>query len=82
MLEEHSDERSVNLELLHHNGAREAKNLGHFRADFVEALLVQEDLLVELVLDLGLGPGLLLRLGSLGLLGLRALSGRRSLIFG
>ena len=51
-------------------------------ADLVKSLLVEEDILVELVLNLGLGPGLLLGLGSLGLLGLRALGRGRALIFG
>ena len=50
--------------------------------DFGESLLVQEDVGVELVLDLGLGPGLLLSLGSLALGGLSALGGARALIFG
>ena len=82
MAEESSADRSINLELFHDDGAGETKNLGHFRADLVEALLVEEHLLVELVLDLGLGPGLLLGLGALGFLGLRALGGRRAFIFG
>ena len=56
---------SINLELFHDDGAGEAENLGHFRADLVESLLVEEHIVVELVLDLGLGPGLLLSLGSL-----------------
>ena len=81
MPEQSPADRSVNLELLHDNTASEAKNLGHLRADFVEALLVEEDLIVELVLYLGLGPGLLLGLGALGLLSLRAFGGRRTLIF-
>ena len=58
-------DRSINLELFHDDGAGEAENLGHLRADFVESLLVEEHIVVELVLDLGLGPGLLLSLGSL-----------------
>ena len=57
--------RSINLELFHDDGASEAENLGHLRADLVESLLVEEHIVVELVLDLGLGPGLLLSLGSL-----------------
>ena len=57
--------RSINLELFHDDGASEAENLGHLRADLVESLLVKEHIVVELVLDLGLGPGLLLSLGSL-----------------
>ena len=58
-------DRSINLELFHDDGASEAENLGHLRADLVESLLVEEHIVVELVLDLGLGPGLLLSLGSL-----------------
>ena len=50
-------------------------------ADLVEALLVKEDIVVELVLYLGFGPGLLLGLGTLGFVGLRALGGGRTLIF-
>ena len=55
---------------------------GASEADLVEALLVEEDIVVELILNLGLGPGLLLGLGSLGLVGLGALRGTRALIFG
>ena len=80
--EESPGDRSINLELFHDGRASEAQNLGHFGADLVEALLVEEDLIVELVLDLGLGPGLLLGLGALRLLGLSALGSGRSLIFG
>ena len=57
--------RSINLELFHDDGASEAENLGHLRADLVESLLVEEHIVVKLVLDLGLGPGLLLSRGSL-----------------
>ena len=79
--EETSGDRSINLELFHDDGASNAENLGHLRADLVEALLIKEDVVVELVLNLGLGPGLLLCLGSLGLVGLSALRGTRTLIF-
>ena len=79
--EETSGDRSINLELFHDDGASEAKNLWHLRADLVEALLVQEDIVVELVLDLSLGPGLLLCLGTLAFVSLSALSGARTLIF-
>ena len=65
MSEKTSGDRSINLELFHDDGASEAENLGHLRADLVESLLVKEHIVVELVLDLGLGPGLLLSLGSL-----------------
>ena len=81
MRDETSGDRSVNLELFHDDRARDAENLGHLCADFVEALLVEEDIIVELVLNLGLGPGLLLGLGSLALVGLGALGGTRALIF-
>ena len=78
---ETSGDRSINLELFHDDGAGNAENLGHLRADLVKALLIKEDVVVELVLNLGLGPGLLLCLGSLGLVGLSALRGTRTLIF-
>ena len=65
--------RSINLELFHDDRAGEAENLWHFRADLLKSLLVQEDIVVQLVLDLGLGPGLLLGLGALGLGGLGTL---------
>jgi hypothetical protein len=73
MTNESSGDRSINLELFHDDGARDAENLWHFRADLIEALLVQEDVAVELVLNLGLGPGLLLCFGTLGLVSLSAL---------
>ena len=81
MHEQSSGNSSINLELFHDDWTREAENLGHFCADLVESLLVQEDVLVELVLNLGLGPGLLLCLGSLQLVSLGALGGARTLIF-
>ena len=81
MSEKTSGDRSINLELFHDDGASEAKNLWHLRADLVEALLVQEDIVVELVLDLSLGPGLLLCLGTLAFVSLSALGGARTLIF-
>ena len=65
MRNETSGDRSINLELFHDDGASNAENLGHLRGDLVEALLIKEDVVVELVLNLGLGPGLLLCLGSL-----------------
>ena len=82
MPDESSGDRPINLELFHDSRARDTEDLGHLRADFVEALLIEEDIVVELVLDLGLGPGLLLGLGTFRLLSLRALGGGRSLIFG
>ena len=81
MCDETAGDRSVNLELFHDDGAGDAEDLGQLGADLVEALLVEEDVVVELVLDLGLGPGLLLGLGSFALVGLGALGGTRALIF-
>ena len=81
MLEESSGDSAINLELLHDDGARQAENLGDLSADLVKALLVQEDVLVELVLYLCLGPGLLLGLDSLGFTGLSAFGSARTLIF-
>ena len=72
MLHEASGDGTINLELFHDGGASDAKNLGHLRADLLKTLLVQEDFVVHLVLDLGLGPGLLLGLGTLALVGLSA----------
>ena len=74
-------DRSINLELFHDSGARDHQNLWHLRADLVESILVEEHLVVKLVLNLGLGPGLLLSLGSLGLVRLGALGSGCSLIF-
>ena len=74
-------DRSINLELFHDDRAGDAENLGHLGADLVKTLLIEEDIVVELVLNLGLGPGLLLCLGSLALVSLSALGGARALIF-
>ena len=63
-----SSDGSIYLELFHDDRAGEAENLWHLLADLVESLLLEEHFVVELVLDLGLGPGLLLSLGSLSLL--------------
>ena len=81
MLEQSSSDSSVNLELFHDDAAGKAENLGDLLADLVKALLVKEDILVQLVLYLCLGPGLLLGLDSLGLTGLSALGRARALIF-
>ena len=80
--EETSSDGTIDLELFHDNGAGKAQNLWHLLADLVKSLLVQENVLVELVLNLSLGPGLLLGLGSFGLVGLSALWGARTFIFG
>ena len=79
--QESSGDGTINLELFHDGGASDAENLGHLGADLLKSLLVEEDFVVELVLNLGLGPGLLLGLGSLSLVGLGALRGASSFIF-
>ena len=81
MRDQSSSDRSINLELFHDDGAGNAKNLGQLGADLIKTLLIEEDIVVELVLNLGLGPGLLLCLGSLALVSLSALGGARALIF-
>ena len=81
MSDETSGDSSINLELFHDDGSCNAENLGKLGADLVKTLLIEEDIVVELVLDLGLGPGLLLCLGSLGFVSLSAFRGARALIF-
>ena len=81
MRDQSSSDRSINLELFHDDGAGNAKNLGQLGADLIKTLLIEEDIVVELVLNLGLGPGLLLCLGTLGFVSLSALRGARTLIF-
>ena len=70
--DEGASDRSVDLELFAERGAGDAENLCHFLRNLFVALLLEEDIVVELVLDLDLGPGLLLRLAAL-LLGLSSL---------
>ena len=70
--DEGASDRSVDLELFAERGAGDAENLCHFLRNLFVALLVEEDVVVELVLDLDLGPGLLFRLAAL-LAGLRSL---------
>ena len=81
MRDETSGDGSINLKLFHDDRAGDAENLGHLGADLVKTLLIEEDIVVELVLNLGLGPGLLLCLGTLGFVSLSALRGARTLIF-
>ena len=63
--DEGASDGSVHLELFAERGAGDAENLCHFLRNLFVALLVEEDVVVELVLDLDLGPGLLLRLAAL-----------------
>ena len=56
MVDDETSNGSVNLELLAENGSGDAKNLWDFVAELLEALLVEEDFIVQLVLNLDLGP--------------------------
>lgn len=78
--EDTAGDRSIYLELFHDDGASQTEDLWHLLHDLVESLLIQENIVVKLVLDLGLGPGLLLGFGSLSLLSLGTLGGRGALI--
>lgn len=57
-----------NLELLAKNGSGDAEDLGDLLEHSLVLLLIEEDSVVKLFLNLGLGPGLLLSLGALGVL--------------
>jgi hypothetical protein len=58
--DEGSGNGSVDLELLAEDGAGDAKDLWDFVAEFLVSSFVKEDLVVKLILDLHLGPRLLL----------------------
>ena len=47
---------SVNLELLAEDGSGDAQDFGDFVGELLVSLLIEEDFIVELVLDLDLGP--------------------------
>lgn len=85
LFNESSSDGAVHLELLHKAGAGNDQNLGDFLATFLEALLIKENIVVKLVFNLNLGPGLLLSFTALlagsFLLGLRALGGGSTCIF-
>ena len=59
---------SVDLELVTHLRNSDGQELGRLLDDSLVCLLVEEDSVVNLFLDLDLGPALLLRLGGTGLL--------------
>ena len=63
-LDKGTSNRSSNLELFAKNGSGDAKNLWHLLDHSLELLLVEENSVVKLFLNLNLGPGLLLCLGS------------------
>ena len=58
--DEGSGNGSVDLELLAQDSAGDAKDLWDFVAEFLVSTFVKEDFVVKLILDLHLGPGLLL----------------------
>jgi hypothetical protein len=58
-------DRAVYLELFAEVGAGDAQDLCHLLGHLFVALLIEEDVVVELVLDLDLGPALLLGLAAL-----------------
>ena len=62
--EEHTGDGSVHLELLNEHGAGNAEDLGNFVHELIVALLIKEDVVVKLILDLDLGPALLLCFSS------------------
>ena len=47
---------SVNLELLAEDGSGDAQDFGDFAGELLVSLLIEEDFVVELVLNLDLGP--------------------------
>ena len=71
VLDEGTGNRSSNLELLAKNGSGDAQNFWHLLDHSLVLLLIEENGVVKLFLNLDLGPGLLLCLGSS--LGLRFL---------
>ena len=68
VLDEGTSNGARNLELLAKNGSGDAEDLGDLLKHTLVLLLVEEDSVVKLFLNLGLGPGLLLSLGTLGVL--------------
>ena len=84
LLDEGAGNGSVNLELFHEGGAGDNEDFGDFLAHLEVALLIEENIVVELVLDLNLGPGLLFGtflLSTTLLGGLRAFGGGLSCVF-
>lgn len=62
-LDDGTSDRTVHLKLVHEDCASDAQDLGDFTCDLSPSLFVEEDVVVELVLYLDLGPGLFLGLG-------------------
>ena len=62
-LDDGTSDRTVHLKLVHEDCASDAQDLGDLACNLGPSLLVEEDVVVELVLYLDLGPGLFLGLG-------------------
>ena len=73
VLDESTSNGASDLELFAEDGSGDAKDLRNFLDHSFVLLLVEEDGVVKLLLNLGLGPGLLLGLGTLGALTLCSL---------
>lgn len=58
-----TSDRTVHLKLVHEDCASDAQDLGDLACNLGPSLLVEEDVVVELVLYLDLGPGLFLGFG-------------------
>lgn len=65
VLDQGARDRAVDLEFLAERCTGDAEDLCHFLRNLFVALLVEEHVVVELVLDLDLGPALLLSLAAL-----------------
>lgn len=65
VLDQSACDGAVDLELLAKRRTGDAENLCHFLRNLFVAFLVEEHIVVELVLDLDLGPALLLSLAAL-----------------
>jgi hypothetical protein len=68
VVDEGTSNGAGNLELLAKDGSGDAEDLGDLLEHSLVLLLIEEDSVVKLFLNLGLGPGLLLSLGALGVL--------------
>jgi hypothetical protein len=62
-LDDSTSDRTVHLKLVHEDCASDAQDLRDLACNLGPSLLVEEDVVVELVLYLDLGPGLFLGFG-------------------
>lgn len=65
VVDEGTSNGAGNLELLNKKGSGDAEDLGDLLEHSLVLLIIEEDSVVKLFLNLGLGPGLLLGLGAL-----------------